>query len=59
VVHRGCRESRLEFQLWPNGTLMHTKYGMCVRPNTRRPVTDGVQVGKLVLGFITSVVTMC
>ena len=46
-----CRQVWQEFQLWPNGTLMLTKYGMCVKPTG--PVTDGVQVGKLVLKYIS------
>ena len=47
MVHQGCGKDQLEFQLWPNGTLMLTRHGMCVKPTG--PVTDGVQVGKLVL----------
>ena len=52
MTYRGCGQDRLEFQLWPNGILMLTKYGMCVKPTGR--VTDGVKVGKLVLNYISS-----
>jgi hypothetical protein len=51
MTHQGCGKDRLEFQLWPNGTLMVTKYAMCVKPTG--PVTDGVMVGKLVLKYIS------
>ena len=44
VTHDGCLEDRLEFQLWPSGILILTRYGMCVKPTG--PVTDGVRVGK-------------
>jgi hypothetical protein len=44
VSYIGCRKDFQEFRLWPNGTLMLTKYGMCVKPTG--PVTDGVRVGK-------------
>jgi hypothetical protein len=43
VTYRGCGKDRLEFQLRPNGILMLTKYGMCVKPTGR--VNDGVKVG--------------
>lgn len=36
VIHAGCGEERLEFKLWSNGTLMHTKHNMCVRPINER-----------------------
>ena len=45
VLYKRCGESRLEFQLWENGTLMHTRHSMCVKPIVT--VTDGVRVGKL------------
>jgi hypothetical protein len=45
VLYKGCGESRLEFHLWANGTLMHTRHSMCVKPIGT--VTDGVRVGKL------------
>ena len=44
MTYIGCGIDRHEFQLWPNGTLMLTKYRMCVKPTG--PVTDGVKVGK-------------
>jgi hypothetical protein len=44
VTYKGCGEDRQEFQLLPNGVLMITKRGMCVKPTGR--VTDGVKVGK-------------
>ncbi|CAB3992973.1 MAM and LDL-receptor class A domain-containing 2-like [Paramuricea clavata] len=43
VIYTGCGEDRMEFRLWPNGMLMLTKYGMCVKPTG--PETDGVKVG--------------
>ena len=32
VLYQGCGEEQQEFQLWPNGSLMLTKHGMCVKP---------------------------
>ena len=52
VIFTGCGKDRLEFQLLPNGTLLHTRHGMCVKPTG--PVTGGVKVGKLVLRYISS-----
>ncbi|CAB4036292.1 RNA-directed DNA polymerase from mobile element jockey, partial [Paramuricea clavata] len=43
VIYDGCVKDRLEFQLWPSGILLLTRYGMCVKPTG--PVTDGVRVG--------------
>ncbi|CAB4026654.1 MAM and LDL-receptor class A domain-containing 2-like, partial [Paramuricea clavata] len=43
VVYRGCGQGRLEFQLFTNGTLMHTRHSMCVKPIGT--VTDGAKVG--------------
>ncbi|CAB3989870.1 MAM and LDL-receptor class A domain-containing 1-like [Paramuricea clavata] len=43
VTYEGCAKDRLEFQLWPNGTLMLTRHSMCVKPTDR--MTDGVKVG--------------
>jgi hypothetical protein len=51
VTHDGCLEDRLEFQLWPSGILILTRYGMCVKPTG--PVTDGVRVGKKSLRYIS------
>jgi hypothetical protein len=51
VAYAKCGQGWQELRLWPNGTLMLTKYGMCVKPTG--PVTDGVQVGKLVLKYIS------
>jgi hypothetical protein len=52
MTYEGCGQDRLEFQLLPNGILMLTKYGMCVKPAGW--VTDGLKVGKLVLKYISS-----
>ena len=46
VVYQGCGEDRLEFKLYPNGILMHTKHNMCVKP-VGASVTDGTEVGGL------------
>jgi hypothetical protein len=51
VVYQGCGQGRLEFQLFTNGTLMHTRHSMCVKPIGT--VTDGAKVGKLGLKCIT------
>ncbi|CAB3994109.1 RNA-directed DNA polymerase from mobile element jockey [Paramuricea clavata] len=45
VLYRTCGKDRLEFLLWPNGTLMHTRHRMCVKPIATGPLTDGVKVG--------------
>ena len=44
MTFEGCGLDRLEFQLLPNGTLMLTEWGMCVKPTSS--VTDGARVGK-------------
>ena len=46
VVYQGCEEDRLEFKLYPNGTLMNTRHTMCVKP-VGANVTDGTEVGGL------------
>jgi hypothetical protein len=45
LVYQGCGEEQTEFQLWPNGSLMLTRHGMCVKPTGQ--VTNGVRVSKL------------
>ncbi len=52
VVYQGCGEGRLEFQLYPNGTLISTRHRMCVKP-IGASVTDGTKVGRMRLRFIT------
>ena len=48
VVYQGCGEEQTEFQLWPNGSFMLTRHGMCVKPiNGNGQVTNGVRVSKL------------
>ncbi|CAB4040151.1 RNA-directed DNA polymerase from transposon BS, partial [Paramuricea clavata] len=33
VLDQGCWKGQQELQLWPNGTLMLTRHGMCAKPN--------------------------
>ena len=56
VTIERCGHPLLEFQLWPNGTLMFIIYGMCVKPTG--PMSDGVQVGKLVLKYISCYIVL-
>jgi hypothetical protein len=56
VVHQGCGRGWQEFQLWPNGSLMFTRHGMCVKPIGF--LLDGVEVGQLVLRYCYNVLTL-
>ncbi|XP_028407496.1 MAM and LDL-receptor class A domain-containing protein 1-like isoform X2 [Dendronephthya gigantea] len=41
VIHRGCNEERLKFELRSDGILLHTEHNMCVKP--KGPLIDGVE----------------
>ena len=44
MLYQGCREEQQEFQLWPNGSLMLTRHGMCVKPISNDADVYGIKV---------------
>ena len=45
MLYQGCGEEQQEFQLWPNGSLMLTRHGMCVKPISNEAGVYGIKVG--------------